>query len=57
MTENSTNRGIGEFVRNAIGLSNDEFEKEMLLDNSDEDINKIEIITLTKDTIEAYDRC
>jgi len=57
MTENRTNVGIGEFVRNAIKLHDDEFEKAMRLDNTDEDINNVEIITLTKDAIKVYERC
>jgi len=47
---------LGEFVHNAIGLPDDEFEMEMRLDDNDKDINDIEIIALTKETIESYER-
>jgi len=57
MAENRSYRNTGEFVNYAISLSKDEFEKAMRLDNTDEDIDNVEIITLTKDAIEAYDRC
>jgi len=57
MAENRSYRNTGEFVNYAISLSKDEFEKAMRLDNTDEDIDNIEIITLTKDAMEAYDRC
>jgi len=57
MTENRSYRNTGEFVNYAIGLSKGEFEKAIRLDNTDENIDNIEIITLTKDAIEAYDRC
>jgi len=57
MAENRSYKNTGEFVNYAIGLPKDDFEKEMRLDNTDEDINNIEILTLTKDAIEAYDRC
>jgi len=47
---------LGEFVHNAIGLPDEEFEKEMRLDNNDKDINDIEIIALNKEAIESYER-
>ncbi len=56
MAENNLRIGIGDFVNNAIKLSDEEFEKEMRLDNNDKDINDIEIIALTKDAIESYER-
>jgi len=56
MAENNLRIGIGDFVHNAIRLSDDEFEKAMRLDNNDKDINDVEIIALTKDTIERYER-
>jgi len=55
MTEH-TRIGIGEFVRNTIKLLDKEFEKAMRVDNKDDDINDIEIILLTKDAIELYER-
>jgi hypothetical protein len=48
--------GIGEFVRNTVKLNDVGFEKAMRMDNKDDDINDIEIITLTKDAIELYER-
>jgi len=56
MTENKTTVGIGEFVRNAIALSDDEFEFAMKLDNDDESIDEVDMITLTEDAIKAYER-
>jgi len=56
MAEKNLRIGIGDFVNNAIKLSDEEFEKEMCLDNNDKDINDIEIIALTKDVIESYER-
>jgi len=55
MTENRR-IGIGEFVRNTINLHDVGFEKAMRVDNKDDDINDIEIILLTKDAIEIYER-
>jgi len=55
MTENRR-IGIGEFVRNSINLHDVGFEKAMRVDNKDDDINDIEIILLTKDAIEIYER-
>ncbi|MDR3001770.1 MAG: hypothetical protein LBU89_10960 [Fibromonadaceae bacterium] len=57
MDENNNCIGVGAFVRNAIKLPNNEFEKEMRLDNDDESIDNVEMITLTEDAIEAYERC
>jgi len=56
MDSNSNTRtriGIGEFVRNAIALPDDEFEQAMRLDNTDEDINNIKIVSCS---IDAYER-
>jgi len=43
---------LGEFVHNAIGLPDEEFEKEMRLDNSDDNIDEIEIIAPPLDKYE-----
>jgi len=55
MTENRR-IGIGDFVRETITLLDSGFEKAMRVDNKDDDINDIEIILLTKDAIEIYER-
>jgi len=55
MTENRR-IGIGDFVRDTIKLPDTGFEKAMRVDNKDDDINDIEIILLTKDAIEIYER-
>ncbi len=58
MAENRSYKNTGEFLNYAIGISSkDDFDKAMRLDNTDEDIDNIEVMTLTKDAIEAYDRC
>jgi hypothetical protein len=56
MAENNSRVGIGDFVRNSIRLSDDEFEMAMRLDNNDKDIDNVGIIALTKDAIESYER-
>ena len=56
MTEHNLRIGIGEFAINAVKLSESEFEKAMRVDNKDNDIDDIEIILLTKDAIELYER-
>jgi hypothetical protein len=48
--------GIGEFVRNAIGLDDNEFKAAMRLDNNDKDIDDIDIPAWKQDEMEAYDR-
>jgi hypothetical protein len=44
--------GIGEFMDRAIALPDDEFEKAMRLDNSDDNIDEIEIIAQPLDKYE-----
>jgi len=58
MSENSTHIGINAFVRNAIRLPDDEFEKAMRLNNNDKYIDNVikneKATAWTKDEIEAY---
>jgi len=56
MTEHNSRIGIGEFTRESIKLLDSAFEKAMHVDNKDHDLNDIEIILLTKDAIEIYER-
>ncbi len=51
--DNKEQIGIGEFVNRAIALPDDEFEKAMRLDNSDDNIDDIEIIAMP---LEVYER-
>jgi len=50
--------GIWDFVHNAIGLSDDDFEKAMRIDNNDEKVDDVikseRSKAWTKDEIEAY---
>jgi len=59
MAVNDGNRarvGVGEFVRNAIRLNDEAFEKTMRLNNNDKDINNIDMTAWEKDEIEAYEQ-
>lgn len=60
MTETKARIGIGEFVRNAIRLPNDQFEEAMRLDNNDKNID--DVVTgkgaaaWTEEELEAYEK-
>jgi len=53
---NSTRVGVGEFISRAIRLDDEAFENAMRLDNTDKDINDIDIPVLTEEEIETYER-
>ncbi len=52
-TETRSRVGVGEFVRKAVALPDDEFEQAMRLENNDESISNIKIIA---QPMELYDR-